>query len=595
MLRCAFLVASLVCSGAFARAEGMVVEQNGDQKDRYLFTLSGDDLVADNMRTGRRLNCARKPESIPAGRSLEAIGDQHLVLRDDGGGALGYYHAVTDRWFSESCRSAKRTFGPMAWAVLFVYLLLMLAMAIHFARRKKDAEDFFRGGGRIPWYVAGVSIFATMLSSVTFLSLPAQCYLTDWRYFPLCIGVFLLAPFVVRYYLPFFCRLKITSAYEYLEIRFNAAARLFASGAYVVFMISRVAIVTLLPALALNAMTGVSIDCCIVVFGLLTVAYCASGGLEAVVWSDFVQGIVLVSGALSIAFVLIHGSDGGFAGALQEASAHGKLRLFDFRFLIDEPVFWVVLTLGIVENLISYTSDQCVIQRYISVRDETAARKSVWFNGILCMVVDILFFVIGTALWTYYRSHPETLAPTMPKADSILPFFIVSGLPPMVSGLVVAALFAATVSTLSANLSSAATALTADFILRFRPRLTSEAQVRCGRAFTVAVGLIGIVATLVLAHADVRSLFDKFKEFISVLTAGLAGLFFIGVFLKRVKGRAAFGGLIANYVVCFAARYAPLPFTRPHVFLVGALGLVVCISVAWLLSFVVPEKRNTDA
>jgi len=587
----ALFLLPLLCLFAFTVfGQVLTAEQNGDQKARYAFALDGHALVARDIKTGETSACAPKPDAIPDGARFEAIGDQHLVLRDAAGAAVGYYHPVTDRWFAESDRRPAKTFGLVGWSGVALYFLLMLAMALHFARRKKSADDFFKGGGRIPWYVAGVSIFATMLSSVTFLSLPAQCYLTDWRYLPLSVGVFLLAPFVIRYYLPFFCRLNITSAYEYLEIRFNAAARLFASGAYVVFMVSRVAIVTLLPALALNAMTGASIDLCIVVFGVLTVAYCASGGLEAVVWSDFVQGIVLVAGSLTIACALVLGSDGGFSGALQTASEHGKLRLLDFRFLADEPVFWVVLVLGLVENLISYTSDQCVIQRYISVKDERSARKSIWFNGVLCMVVDILFFVIGTALWTYYRSHPETLDPAMPKADSILPFFIVSGLPPVLSGLVVAALFAATVSTLSANLSSAATALTADFVVRFNPRISPAAQVRWGRRFTVAVGLVGVVATLVLAHVEVRSLFDKFKEFISVLTAGLAGLFFIGVFLKRVKGRAALCGLLANYAVCFALRYAPLPFTRPHVFLVGGIGLVTCVAVGWLASFVLPER-----
>ena len=584
---------ALAALGGAAVAGPLTAEQNGDQKDRYAFTLSGDSLQARSLRTDETRVCADKPSDIPAGTRFEAIGDQHLVVRDASGRPLGYYHAVTDRWFPASAAKGRRTFGPVAWGVLALYFLLMVAMAVHFARKRKTADDYFRGGGRIPWYVAGVSIFATMLSSVTFLSLPAQCYLTDWRYFPMAIGVFLLAPVVIRWYLPFFCRLKITSAYEYLEMRFNLASRLFASGAYVVFMVCRVAIVTLLPALALNAMTGASIDLCVVAFGLLTVAYCVSGGLEAVVWSDFVQGIVLVAGALAIAVTLVAGSDGGLAGAWASASAHGKLRMLDFRFLADEPVFWVVIALGLVENLISYTSDQCVIQRYISVRDERAARKSIWFNGVLCMVVDAVFFVIGTALWTYYRSHPETLDPAMPKADSILPFFMVSGLPPVLSGLVVAALFAATVSTLSANISSAATTLTTDFVVRFRPSLGSDRRLEWGRRFTVLAGLVGVVAALVLAHAEVRSLFDKFKEFISVLTAGLAGLFFLGVFVRRVGGRAALGGLIANYAVCFALRYAPLPFARPHVFLVGGIGLVVCVVTAWLLSFVLPEDLRT--
>ena len=233
-----------------------------------------------------------------------------------------------------------------------------------------------------------------------------------------------------------------------------------------------------------------------------------------------------------------------------------------------------------------------MIQRYGSVKDEKAARRSIWFNGVFTLLVSALFCAIGTALWTYYRSNPEMLDPSLPKADSILPFFIVSGLPAPVAGLVAAALFAATVSTLSANLSSAATALTADFVLRLNPSMTGESQMKWGKLFTFASGIMGVAAALALAHCDTRSLFDTFKEFISVLTAGLAGLFFLGVFVRRVKGRAAVLGLVANYAVCFTLRYAPLPFERPHVFLVGGIGLLVCVLAAWLTSFVLKEGEK---
>ena len=578
---------------AFASpAAPLVAEQNGDQKLRYVVSVDGTNCWARRVGDSVVRRCEPVPVVSPAGAMLKPIGDQHVVLSDAAGKPICYYHLVTDRWVMADKISFNRGFGPVAWSVLAAYFLLMAGMAWHFMRKKKSADDYFRGGGRIPWYVAGMSIFATMLSSVTFLAAPAQYYMSDWRYFPMTIGIFALAPLVIRCYLPFFRRLGVASAYAYLEERFNSAVRLFASGAYVVFMVSRVAIVTLLPALALNAMTGVSIDGCILMCGAATIIYCAFGGFEAVVWSDFVQGIVLVSGALAIFFALLHGTDGGIHGAWAAASSHGKTALIDLRFVATEPVLWVVLVLAFIENLSSYTSDQCVIQRYMSVKDERSAARSIWFNGAFTVLVSALFCAIGTALWTYYRSNPEMLDPSLPKADSILPFFIVSGLPPALAGLVAAALFAATVSTLSANLSSAATALTADFVLKFRPRTSPEAQGRWGRAFTFAAGIVGVAAALVLAHAETRSLFDKFKEFISVLTAGLAGLFFLGVFVRRVGGRAAVAGLLLNYAVCFALRYAPLPFERPHVFLVGGAGFAVCVLSAWTLSFVLPREKK---
>ena len=458
-----------------AGAEPLTAEQNGDQKTRYVITVDGTNCWSRQVDAKESRRCEAVPVLPPAGATLSPIGDQHLVLKDASGKPICYYHLVTDRWVMADKMAFKKGFGPVAWSVLALYFLLMAGMAWYFMRKKKTADDYFTGGGKIPWYVAGMSIFATMLSSISFLALPAQFYISDWRYFPLTLGIFALAPVVIYFYLPFFRRLKVASAYEYLERRFNAAVRLFASGAYVVFMVSRVAIVTLLPALALNAMTGVSIDGCILVCGVATIVYCAFGGFEAVVWSDFVQGIVLVTGAVAIFTALVMGTDGGLAGAWASASANGKTTLLDLRFTATEPVLWVVSVLAIIENLSTYTSDQCVIQRYMSVKDEKAAARSIWFNGIFTVFVCLVFYCIGTALWTYYRSHPEMLDPSLPKADSILPFFIVSGLPPALAGLVAAALFAATISTLSANLSSAATALTADFVLKFRPS-TSRAR-----------------------------------------------------------------------------------------------------------------------
>ena len=591
------LVLAVALSGTVQGVQ-LAAEQNGDHKLRYRIVYDGTNGCATAINgTGASAGAGTRQISplpvVPsAGMRLQPVGDQHLALEGADGARNWFYHVVTDRWVAAKDFRFKKGFGPVAWSVVALYFILMAGMAIHFMRKKKSADDYFRGGGRIPWYVAGMSIFATMLSSVTFLAAPAQYYMSDWRYFPMTIGIFAMAPVVIRYYLPFFRRLKTASAYEYLEQRFNAAVRLFASGAYVVFMISRVAIVTLLPALALNAMTNVSVDGCILVCGAATILYCAFGGFEAVVWSDFVQGIVLVSGAVAIFVALLMGTDGGIAGAWTMAEANAKTTFLDLRFLATEPVLWVVLVLAVVENLSSYTSDQCVIQRYGSVKDEKAARRSIWFNGVFTLLVSALFCAIGTALWTYYRSNPEMLDPSLPKADSILPFFIVSGLPAPVAGLVAAALFAATVSTLSANLSSAATALTADFVLRLRPSMTGETQMKWGKLFTFASGIMGVAAALALAHCDTRSLFDTFKEFISVLTAGLAGLFFLGVFVRRVKGRAAVVGLVINYAVCFTLRYAPLPFARPHVFLVGGIGLLVCVLAAWLASFVLKEGEK---
>ena len=505
--------------------------------------------------------------------------------------------APATRTDAVSVASFKKTgkFGAMAWAVVGVYALLMVGMACFFIFKKKDENDYFRGGNRIPWYVAGLSIFATMLSSITFIAIPTQAYLQDWRYFVMAFFIIGMAPVAIYYYLPFFCRLGITSAYEYLEKRFNLGVRLFGSAAFVVFMVCRVAVVTLLPAIALNAVTGISIDACILICGILTMIYCSLGGLEAVIWSDFVQGIVLMGGAVSVLVLLIMktGAPGEhFSTFWNVASSYNKNTMWDFRFILTQPVFWVVAVQGLISNLSSYTSDQCVIQRYIATPDENATKRSLWFNGCMSVFAQVVFYGIGMALFAFYHTHPEAMDVTMPKGDSVLPIFMATEMPPWLAGLVIAAVFAATISTLSANLSSASTAVVTDFVKRFKPDIPGKTQIRCGQICTYVVGIIGIMAALTLARMESSALFDNFNKYIAMLTAGLTGLFFMGVFMPRIKGIAAVLGLAANYFVCFSCEilHCDVFGLKFHPFLLGGIGLVVCVAVAYIASFVIREK-----
>ncbi len=489
-------------------------------------------------------------------------------------------------------------FSWASWTVIGVYFLAMVGMALFFILRQKTADSYFRGGKSIPWYVAGMSIFATMLSSITFISIPTMTYIGDWRYFPMVVCIFILAPIAIYFYLPFFCRLNITSAYEYLEKRFNIAIRLFGSGVFNIFMVCRVAVVVLLPALALDAVTGIGVENCILICGVLTIIYCCLGGLDAVIWSDFFQGIVLLGGAIAVMLILIAKTEGGFGGFVDIATEHEKLRILDFRFLLSEPVFWVVVIQGLVGNLSSYTSDQCVIQRYIACTNEKKAASSIWFNGALSVIASVIFYTIGTALYTHYFSSPEMMDVTMPKSDSVFPIFMAMELHPIISGLVIAAIFAATISTLSANLTSASTAITTDFVVRFKPNMTGQQQIKCGRICIIVVGILGVAAALTLAQLPTRSLFDEFQKFIAMLTAGLTALFFMGIFMPRVGGGPAVIGLIANYIVCYGLDWIPagsaLAAYKPHPFVYGGIGLVVCILVAWILSFVWTNDRSTE-
>lgn len=539
---------------------------------------------------------------------------------------LVIYHTITDTWVTESqsplmaragagfircghewivvngetkpgIRSAavtavkmdmRPTFGWINWTVLIAYLVGMVLLGYYFMRREGDADDFFKGGGRIPWWAAGISIYATMLSAITYMAYPAKAYATDWTYYPMLVTILLVSFPVIKYYLPFFRRLNVTSAYEYLERRFNATTRLMASGLFIVFMVARMALVLYLPSLALTAVTGIDLYICIVLMALVTIVYCTMGGVEAVVWGDVVQGFILVGGALFAVGYLIWGTEGGVQGFWQIGTEYNKFRLFDWSFDYRSATFWVIILGGIANNLISYTSDQTVIQRYLTTKDEAGARHSILLNGFMSVFVSIAFFAIGAGLFTFFKTHPAELDFTMAKGDTIFPFFMMSQLPQGLAGLLIAAIFAATMSTISSNINSVATAFSVDFYKRFRPQATNQQTLRVARRTCIVAGVLGMGIALLMATWEILSLLDFFQEILGLLSSGLGGLFLMGIFFPRIGGRAALVGFVCGVCVVFLTRY----LTDTSFLLYGFIGMFASVAVAWVCSFCLKEEKD---
>ena len=476
--------------------------------------------------------------------------------------------------------SNEKSFGWLNWTVLTLYLVAMLGMGFYFMRKENGAEDFFKGGGRIPWWAAGISIYATMLSAITYMTIPAKAYTTNWTYYPMLWMILLVSFPVIKYYLPYFRKLNVTSAYEILEQRFNLFTRMLASTLFCIFMIVRMAIVLYLPSLALTAVTGIDIYMCIVLMGLVTIVYCTMGGVEAVIWGDVVQGLILVFGALFAVVYLAMGTEGGISGCIDIALENDKLRLFDWSNTWSQATWWVIILGGLANNLISYTSDQTVIQRYLTTPDEKSAGRGILVNGVMSVFVSVAFYMIGTGLYTFYKTHPAELDITMGQSDAIFPFFMMSQMPAGIAGALIAAIFAATMSTISSNINSVATAFSIDFWKRFRPTTTDSQTVVVARWASVVSGMVGLVLALLMATWDIQSFLDFFNEILGLLTSGLGGLFFIAVFMKRVKGYAALAGFVAGEAVVFMMS----EYTDANFLLFGAIGMAVCIVVAWLLS-----------
>ena len=569
-----------------------------------------------------------------------AIGQSHLlVCSGDDGTKVGFtplaqhpgfpasilaYHTITDTWVSLGTTPApqvttvtanwrgrwvipsgeirpgvrtphvwsfqpqpRRTaFGWLNYATLAAYLLGMVGIGVYCSRFNRTTDDFFRGGQGIPWWAAGLSIFATVLSSITYMALPGLGYGTNWNLF-LQNSYIIILPLAALVYLPFYRRLNLTSAYEYLEQRFNVATRLAASLLFILFQCGRTAIVLYLPALALAAVANFDLTTCIVVMGVLCIVYTVAGGMEAVVWTDVAQTVVLMGGAVLGLVVAVQRIDGGLPAILAQASAQGKFfETVDWSWNIAAGTAWTVILGAVFHNLFAYTASQDVVQRYFTTPDQKSAARAIWTNFVLVVPSQALFFAIGTVLFVYYRQHPERLDPVF-QTDAIFPLFIVREMPAGIAGLVVAGIFAAAQSTLSGSLNSVATAYVTDFHRRFRVAASDSECLRAARIATVLVGVVGMGAAVWIAHADVRSLFEAFLNVIGMFGGTISGLFVLGIFTRRANGPGALLGAATSAAAVWAVH------TQIHFYWYAFTGIATCVVVGYVSSICFP-RANKD-
>jgi SSS family transporter len=476
-------------------------------------------------------------------------------------------------------------FTRIDYGVLVIYLGTLVMMGFYFSRREKSTNDFFLGGHRVPWWAAAMSIFGTQLSAITFMATPALVYRTNWVYFIGNMMTVAMVPVFVYFFIPFFKQLNVTTAYEYLEKRFNLATRLLGSMAFLLFQVGRLGVVLLLPALALSIVTGLNVYACIAVMGMLATVYTVLGGIEAVVWTDVLQVIVLVGGALFSLVIIVQGIDGGLATVVSMGTSAGKFRTANLTWDFATTALWVVVVGRAMEQFVSYGADQTVVQRYLVTPDLKAAQKAMWTQGVLNFVTTFLFFGVGTALWAFYKTHPQLLNITG-RTDDIFPWFIVQQLPVGISGLVIAGLLAAAMSSLDSSMNSMATVITTDFYRRFRINVSDQHCLALARWLTALLGLLGTALAMYFAFLRTMSMWDHYIKIIGLFGGGLAGLFVAGIFTRRIHGPGIVVGMLASAVVLYLIR----AFTEVHFFLYAGIGIVSCVAVGYVASLLIPAQ-----
>ena len=447
--------------------------------------------------------------------------------------------------------------------VLGLYFGLVLLLGFYFSRKNTNTEEYFVGGRSFPGWAIGLSLVGTSISSITFLAYPGDAYKTAWlRFLPnLMLPVAIL--FAAYYFLPVFRRKKTTSAYEFLEDRFGPSVRGYGAVAFIVAQLVRLSTILYLLSLLLHELTGLDPVTCIVVSGVFVSVYTVMGGIDAVIWTDVLQTVVLVAGGIMCLYVIIELLPNGFSDVFSIAGQHGKLAFAELRDGSLHPVSWdvsllnktgtMMLILGVTSWLTEYSSNQNTVQRYCAAKSEAEARKGMYICGVSSLPIWAFYMFLGTALYAFYQVYPDPEAAMMldgtKKPEQILPFFVLSELPAGIVGLVLAAALAAAMSSLDSSINAISTVSIVDIYRRhIRPGQEDKHYLYVAWALAALVSCLMIVGAIYINQADTKTLQDTATVLASLLGGGLLGLYLIGFFATKGDARSAWVGIAVTMV-----------------------------------------------
>lgn len=489
---------------------------------------------------------------------------------------------------------------------LIVFLVYMAGIVIFgsmFYFKNRNAEQYTSGGGQLPAWVVGMSIFATFVSSISFLALPGKAYQSDWNAFVFSLSIPVASLLAVKFFIPLYRSINSISAYTYLEMRFGAWARTYASLCYILTQLMRTGSILYLLALPLSALFGWNINTIIMVTGAAIIVYSMLGGIQAVIWTDAIQGIILIGGAIVCTVMILVKIPGGADEVFKIAADNNKFSLGDFGTDISSSTFWVMLIYGLFINLQNYGIDQNYVQRYMTTKSTKEAQSSALFGSLLYVPVSLLFFFIGSALFAFYKTQPELLPhglQSLDAADKIFPYFIVHELPAGVTGLLIASIFAAGMSTISTSINGTATIAMSDYYKRYvNPDASGKELMRTLYGSSLIFGVLGV--GVALAMTSVKSALDAWWMLASIFSGGMLGLFLLGYLAKNVKKTAAAIGVIAGVIVIFWMSLSPLWFTEGtwmkfrspfHANLTIVLGTMVIFLVGFLITMFSNKKSH---
>lgn len=476
--------------------------------------------------------------------------------------------------------------------IFFLFTGGIVVFGCSFFNKKLSADEFTSAGRSLPGWVVGMSIFATYVSSISYLGYPGNAYSSNWNAFVFSLSIPIASYFAAKYFVPFYRSQGSVSAYSFLEEKFGTWARLYASACYLLTQIARMGSILFLLALPMNILMGWDIQTVIVVTSIAIVIYSMLGGIKAVIWTEAIQGFILIGGAVICLIILLFSMPEGPMQTFEMAIADHKFDLGEFSADLSTSTFWVCLIYGVFTNLQNYGIDQNYVQRYHTAKNEKEAKFSALFGGYLFIPVSAVFFLIGTALYTYYKVHPDLLPAEGIKADYVFPFFIVNQLPVGLTGLLIASIFAAGMSTVATSVTSASTIILTDYYQRIRKHTSDRERLFVLKISSLIVGVLGIFVALALLN--VESILDAWWKLSSIFSGGMLGLFLLGYLAKKARHIDAAIGVICGAIVIAwisADQWLRLPESGIHEYLAIVLGTIVIFLVGFLSAHIFQSRK----
>lgn len=484
----------------------------------------------------------------------------------------------------------KQLLRPLDWVAIAFYFTLIGGIGWYCYRqeKKQSAAAFFVGGRSIPFWAAGISLYASNSSSIGYIATTAKAYATDWTYLMGNVTNVIALVFVAIWIVPLLRRLQLTSVFDYLDQRFHRSVRLAGSGMCILMHLGgRMSIILFLPALAISTVTGLAVEWSVLMMGVVTIAYTALGGMKAVIWTDVAQVIVKFGGLFFAVGYVVWSLKGGTREFVSAAVADNKLRLIDWSFDLTKATIWGFIFLQIMETILTFPKDQVLMQRVFSTKSEKEAGRSVWIFAALILPGSLILYLMGTGLYVFYQANPERMNPLL-RTDATLPLFIAAELPTGVTGLVLAGLFAAAMGTLSSILNSVATLVSVDFYEGLAKKPSQATSIRIAEWVTVIAGLIGIGLALLLSRFSIASFLDIAIEFAGLFGGSFGGAYTLGMFTRRSNWQGVLIGMGFSFVATFVVWWHQLV----HPFLYLGISVMFSIVVGYLASWLFPAPSD---